>query len=86
MQQLNISNVRELEDLLINDCMYSVSPLIFNFSRMYILVSPVSDARSVLNPQCYASFQLFCQSTSRYIKILCMSDMKPGGMGRCRVL
>jgi hypothetical protein len=23
MQQLNISNVRELEDLLINDCMYS---------------------------------------------------------------
>jgi hypothetical protein len=30
MQQLDISNVRELEDLLINDCMYSVGNLLLD--------------------------------------------------------
>jgi hypothetical protein len=31
MQELDVSNVRELEDFLINECMYSVSPDILNF-------------------------------------------------------
>lgn len=29
MQQLDVSNVRELEDFLINECMYSVSYILF---------------------------------------------------------
>ena len=34
MKQLDISNVRELEDMLINDCMYAVSdPLVNNLDH-----------------------------------------------------
>lgn len=87
MQQLNISNVRELEDLLINDCMYSVSPLICNFSRMYILVSPVSDARSVLSSQFYASFQFFCrvlQGILKFFACLTWNLGVWGGVGYCK--
>ena len=35
MQELDVSNVRELEDFLINECMYSVSPYILIQFRQF---------------------------------------------------
>lgn len=52
MQELDVSNVRELEDFLINECMYSVSAFYINLTCICSTINASHCCEGKLNSGC----------------------------------